>query len=111
MSTNINGRTLYAGHNEFYRWGGKAQSKIEAGRKVNSNGYYSIPVYGGKYYQIGTSEGKYGEYAKMGNTFFSVNSRGYRWCKKGSPKESAYLQGLRALLGQMNHERGEDDDE
>ncbi len=97
------GRPQWAGRIYFGRWGRKAQEKIKKGLEVNENGYMSLPIQGGKHYQIGVSEGKYGLYAKYDNTFFSVNSGGYIYAKKGTPKGDVYEKMLNHVLYDMNH--------
>lgn len=100
-------RYINAGQNEFYRWGHKAVERIEAGLEVNENGYMSIPADGGKYYTIGTSEGKYGEFAKLGDTCFSVNKGGYVYVKAGTEKAEIYKIALNKLIADMKAKHGE----
>lgn len=94
-------RYINAGTNEFYRWGGKAQDLVARALKPNDKGYYSICADGGKYYTIGTSEGQYGEYAKFGNTFLSVNKGGYVYAKEGTEKAEAFIKMINQLLSDM----------
>ena len=93
-------RYINAGTNEIYRWGGKMQDKVINHLTPNEKGYYSIPVDGGKYWTIGTSEGKYGEFCKFGDTFFSVNKGGYAYAKVGSDKEEPFKNMLKNMLKQ-----------
>ena len=79
-------RYINAGQNEIHRYGKKAVQKASESLIPNAAGYYSIPVDGGRYWSIGTSEGKYGEYAKFNGTFFSVNSAGNMYAKVGTEK-------------------------
>ena len=109
-------RYINAGTNEYYRWGGKAMTKLERYLEPNENGFYSIPCNGGKYWTIGTSKGKYGEFAKFEDTFFSVNSMGRAWAKVGTPKAEAFVKMIHSLLDAManeghgaSHLSGEDD--
>lgn len=102
----LDGKVVRAGTNEVYRWGHKAQDKISAYLEANEAGYISCPVCGGKYWSIGTSEGKYGEYARFGDTFFSVNSRGYVYAKSGTDKGDALKQALEGMLSYMIRLRG-----
>lgn len=94
-------RYINAGTNEFYRYGKKAQAKAAAYLEPNEAGFYSIPADGGKYWTIGTSNGKFGEYAKFGDTFLSVNSRGMVWAKQGTPKADAFVAMINRMLSDM----------
>lgn len=103
-------RYINAGTNEFYRYGKKAQAYVEAALEPNENGYYSIASDGGKYWTFGTSEGKYGEFAKIGDTFFSVNRGGYLYAKEGTEKGEAFVKAIKGFLQAMinkNNERAE----
>lgn len=111
-------RYINAGTTEVYRYGRKAVEKVSRFLEPNENGFYGIPVDGGKYWTIGTSKGKYGEFAKVDDTFFSVNSRGMMWAKKGSDKEQKFIDfvnGMIEYMHQLNAERvanlGSDDDD
>lgn len=106
-------RYINAGQNEFYRWGHKAVDLIKSYMQPNENGFYSIPADGGKYYTFGTSEGKYGEFAKHGNTFFSVNKGGYIWAKVGTEKADAFIQMLTEMVEAMEakHREAAEDEE
>ena len=95
-------RNIYAGTIEIYRFGHKAVEKAEKALEANEKGFYSIPVDGGKYWTIGTSEGKYGEYAKVCDTFFSVNKAGYMWAKAGTEKGKAFVKAVKAMIEYMN---------
>lgn len=98
---------MYAGVNEFYKYGKEAQKKV-TDRLIPVNGYYTIEADGGKYWAFGTSVGKFGEYAKYGDTFFSVNSRGLLWAKEGTEKGEKFVKMLNNLLKDMkkaNEER------
>lgn len=59
-------RYINAGQNEIYRYGHKAVEKVQACLTPNDQGWLSIPVDGGKYWTIGTSEGKYGRVKRGG---------------------------------------------
>ena len=93
-------RYINAGENEFYRWGKKAISMVEEYMNPK-NGHYSIPADGGKYWTFGTSTGKYGEFAKYGNTFFSVNRGGFIYAKEGTEKADAFVSMLKKLVDDM----------
>lgn len=93
-------RFINAGENEFYRWGKKAQAKISQFLEAK-NGYYSIAYDGGNYWTIGTSFGKFGEYAKFEDAFFSVNKGGYAYAKVGTPKGDKFLEMVKKLLNDM----------
>ena len=107
-------RYINAGQNEFYRYGKKAVAMIEAGLTPNAKGYCSIPANGGKYYTFGTSEGQYGEFARHGSTYFSINRGGYIYVKVDSPKYGAYVEMLKGMIEAMNKKNAErtvEDDE
>lgn len=97
------GKYYNAGENAFHRWGKKAQEKVKMYLSPK-NGYYSFPVDGGKYWTIGTSKGKYGEFAKIGDTIFSVNSAGYMYAKEGSEKADLFIKSLHKLIETMQNE-------
>jgi hypothetical protein len=94
-------RYINAGTNEFYRWGRKAIEKARAFMTPNENGYYSIPTDGGKYWTFGTSEGKYGEFIKWKDTFFSVNKGGFAYAKAGTEKGDKFVEMIQALIQAM----------
>lgn len=94
----------YAGQNSFYRWGKKAQEKVEKYLIPNEKGFYSIPADGGKYWTIGVSEGRYGLYAKFGDKFLSVNDYGNVWAKVGTEKEQVFLALVKNLLEGMRNQ-------
>lgn len=94
-------RYINAGTNEFYRWGKKARARVEACKVPNKDGFLSIPADGGAYWTIGTSEGKFGEFAKFKDTFLSVNKGGYVWAKVGTPKAEAFVEMIDTLVAQM----------
>lgn len=94
-------RYINAGQNEFYRYGHKAQDYVKAAMQPNEKGFYSIAADGGKYWTIGTSEGKFGEFAKFQNTFFSVNKAGYVWAKAGTEKGEMFVKMLERMLADM----------
>ena len=107
-------RYINAGTNEFYRWGHKAVEKAAAALTPNENGFYSIPADGGRYWTIGTSDGKYGEFAKFGDTFLSVNKGGFVWAKVGTPKADAFVAMVNRMIADMkakHAEVAESDDE
>lgn len=94
-------RYINAGTNEFHRWGHKAQEKIRSYMEPNENGYYAIPADGGKYWTFGTSEGKFGEFAKYKDTIFSVNKGGFIYAKEGTPKGKIFLEMLEKMINEM----------
>lgn len=94
-------RYINAGQNEFYKYGHKAQEYVKAAMQPNEKGFYSIAADGGKYWTIGTSEGKFGEFAKFQNTFFSVNKAGYVWAKAGTEKGEMFVKMLERMLADM----------
>ena len=96
-----NYRYINAGENEFYRWGKTAQEKVASYLTPNASGFYSIPADGGKYWTFGTSEGKFGEFAKYGDTFFSVNKSGMLWAKIGTDKAEKFVEMLTRLINDM----------
>ena len=95
-------RYINAGTNEIYRYGHKAVEKVQKCLEPNEKGFYSIPVDGGKYWTLGTSEGKFGEFIKSGDTFFSVNKAGYAWAKVGTDKGNAFVEMLNNMISKMN---------
>lgn len=94
-------RYINAGTNEFYRWGNKAQELVKQAMVVNKDGYCSIPADGGKFWTFGTSDGKFGEYAKYKDTYFSVNRGGFVWVKQGTEKFEKFLEMLQEMLDEM----------
>lgn len=95
------GRYINAGTNEFYRYGHKAQEMVKAALTPNKAGYYSIPTDTDKYWTIGTSDGKYGEFASINGTIFSVNSRGNAYAKAGTEKGEKFVEAITAFLNAM----------
>lgn len=100
-------RYINAGQNEFYRWGHKVVDRLKAYLEPNEDGFYSIPVDGGKYYTIGTSKGKYGEFAKFGDEFLSVNSAGYMWAKVGTHKAAVFVAAINGMIDAMVGKKNE----
>ena len=96
------GRYINAGTNEIYRYGRKAREYAEMALTANENGFYSIPVDCGKYWTLGTSTGKYGEFAKVNGTIFSVNSIGMMYAKAGTEKGELFVKAVNALIDEMN---------
>lgn len=94
-------RYINAGSNEIYRYGHKAQEKVLACLQPNDKGYYSIPVDGGKYWTIGTSEGKYGEFGKYVDVILPVNKGGYMYAKEGTEKAEAFKSFIKAMVDEM----------
>ena len=94
-------RYYNAGENYIHRYGHKAQEKILKHMEPNEQGFYSIPADGGKYWSIGTSNGKYGEFAKFGDNFLSVNSSGNVWAKEGTPKAEVFKKMIVHMLEDM----------
>lgn len=92
---------INAGEFEVYKWGHKAQEMIASYLEPNENGFYSMPTDAGAWFTIGTSTGKYGEFAKFENTFFSVNSRGCIYAKVGTEKAEKFVELVKALLEQI----------
>lgn len=100
-------RYINAGTNEIYRYGKKARARVAEFLEANKNGFYSIPADGGKWWTFGTSNGKFGEYAKWGDTFFSVNRGGFVYAKEGTEKGEAF----KAMLKRMIEDMQKNDDE
>lgn len=94
-------RYINAGTNEIYRWGKKAQEKARKCMTANKAGYISIPVDGDKYWTLGTSTGKYGEFCKINGVCFSVNRAGYAYAKADTDKGEALIAGIKAMLTEM----------
>lgn len=95
-------RYINAGENEIYKYGHKAVEMVKACLEPNEKGYYSIAANGGKYWTIGTNEGKYGEFARFGETIFSVNKGGFVWAKAGTEKGEKFVEFLKAMIEEMN---------
>ena len=95
-------RYINAGENEIYRYGHKAVEKVESFLEANKSGYYSFPVDGGKYWTIGTNNGKFGEFAKIGGTCFSVNNGGFMYAKAGTDKGEKFVEALNWMIAEMN---------
>lgn len=95
-------RYINAGENEIYRYGHKAVERVQMYLEPNDKGYYSIPVDGEKYWTIGTSNGKYGEFCKINDTIFSVNSYGYMYAKAGTDKGEKFVEALNSMINSMN---------
>ena len=95
-------RYINAGENVIYRYGHKAVDRVKAWMTPNEGGYYNFPVNGGRYWTIGTSNGKYGEFANIKGTLFSVNSNGMMWAKAGTEKAEKFVAALESLIEEMN---------
>lgn len=100
-------RYINAGTNEFYRWGHKAVEKATAALTPNEKGYFTIPADGGAYWTFGTSDGKYGEYAKIGDTYFSVNSWGNIYAKADTDKGDKFVSAISAFIQAMKDKHNE----
>lgn len=96
-------RYINAGENEIYRYGHKAIEKVMKYAEPNKNGFYSFPVDGLKYWTIGTSNGKYGEFAKVYDTIFSVNSAGFMWAKVGTDKADKFVEFIKKMVEEMKN--------
>ena len=94
-------RYIYAGENEFYRYGRKARERMESYLTPNKNGFYSMPADGGKYYTIGTNKGRYGEFALFDGVCLSVNSYGFVWAKVGTEKAETFVKLVKGLIEAM----------
>lgn len=94
-------RYINAGTNEIYRYGHKAREKAAACLEPNEAGFYSIPTDAGAWWTLGTSEGRYGEFMRYEDTFFSVNSRGNAWAKVGTPKAEAFVDMINDMIKKM----------
>lgn len=94
-------RYINVGQNEVHRYGKKAQERAAAHLEPNEKGFYSIPADGGRYWTIGTSSGKFGEFAKFGDQFLSVNSAGNVWAKVGSDKAEIFVAMVERMIEDM----------
>ena len=94
-------RYINAGQNEFYRWGRKAVAKLEACLEPNEAGFYNVPANGGRYWTFGTSDGKYGEFARYKDTCLSVNKAGNIWAKVGTAKADAFVEMIEGMIQAM----------
>lgn len=95
-------RYINAGENEIYRYGHKAVERVHACLTPNESGYYSIATDGGKYWTIGTSNGKFGEFAKHKDTIFSVNKGGFVYAKQGTEKGEKFVEFLNDIIEEMH---------
>lgn len=88
-------------------------AKVEKALVPNESGFYSIPADGGAYWTFGTSDGKYGEFAKWKDAFFSVNKGGYVWAKSGTDKGVMFVEMIKDLAAQMvaKHQEGCEEEE
>lgn len=94
-------RYINAGEIEFYKYGKKAQERLAKALTPNGAGFYNIPANGGEYWTIGTSEGKFGEYAKFDGKFLPVNSYGNVWAKVGTEKAETFVAMVTSMLKSM----------
>lgn len=94
-------RYINAGENEVYRYGRKAQELVKSYLTPNEAGFYSIPADGGKYYTIGTSTGRYGEFARVAGGFLSVNKAGNVWAKVGTDKADVFVKMINDMIDKM----------
>lgn len=95
-------RYINAGENEIYRYGHKAVERVQSCMNPNENGYYSFPVDGGKYWTIGTSNGRFGDFCKINDTIFSVNKGGYMYAKAGTDKAAKFVEALNSIVSYMD---------
>lgn len=102
-----NNRYINAGTNEIHRYGHEAVERVSAFLEPNDKGYYSFPTDGGKFWTIGTSEGKFGEFCKFGNTIFSVNKGGYAYAKVGTDKAEKFVEMVNGIIKKMNRMNAE----
>lgn len=101
-------RYINAGENEIYRYGHKAVERLEACLQPNQAGWINLPVgyetfpidYS-KYWTIGTSNGKFGEYCRIGGTCFSVNKNGNAYAKAGTEKGDKLTAAIKAMVEEM----------
>ncbi len=100
-------RIMEAGDNAFYCGEEKVVKYLER-HLTERDGYISVPVDGAYGYAIGSSEGKYGEYARIGGTCFSVNKGGYVFAKAGTEKGDKLVAALKGLIAAMRRQNGED---
>ena len=94
-------RYINSGENEIYRYGKKAVEKASSFLS-SRNGYYSFTVDGGKYWTIGTSNGRYGEFMRFGDTIFSVNKGGFAYAKAGTEKGNKFVEFINSMINEMN---------
>lgn len=95
-------RYINAGENEIYRYGREAVEKASRALEANKAGFYSIPTDAGKFWTIGTSNGKFGEFAKIDGTIFSVNKGGFAYAKAGTEKGDAFVKAIENMIAKMN---------
>lgn len=93
-----------AGENYYYKWGREAREFLEAHKTSNANGFLSLPIET-KYYTIGTSEGKFGEFCKSNaGVIFSVNKAGFAYAKADGAKAEAFIAFINEFLDAMKNE-------
>ncbi len=90
----------YAGTNEIIKYGHKAREAVMSFMEPNEAGFYNLPLET-RAWNIGSSNGKYGEFCKMLDTCFPVNSRGYAYAKAGTEKGDKMVECLKAMLAKM----------
>lgn len=91
---------LPAGKYEFYRYGLSAQRYLQKSLIPNKLGFLSLKA-DSKFWKIGTSLGKYGEFAKIDGSYFPINNGGYLYAKVGSDKEIEFRKVIKSLLSSM----------
>lgn len=93
-----------AGENYYYKWGREAREYLEARKTPNEAGYLSMPIET-KFYCIGTSEGKFGEFCKSNSgVIFSVNKGGFAYAKADGAKAEAFIAFIDEFLNAMKNE-------
>lgn len=56
----------------------------------------------GKYWTLGTSDGKYGEFIKWHDVFFSVNKGGFAYAKAGTEKGDKFIEMVNDMIAKMD---------
>ena len=93
-----------AGENYYYKWGREAREYLGSRKTANEAGFLSMPVET-KYYCIGTSNGKFGEFCKSNSgVIFSVNKAGYAYAKADGAKAEAFIAFIDEFLTAMKNE-------
>ena len=87
--------------NTFSRWGRKAQQKLAKFLEPSESGWISVPCDGGDYWTFGTSNGKFGEFAKFNGVCYSVNKGGFAYAKAGTEKGDNLVAFINQIINEM----------
>ena len=91
---------INAGTNEIHKWGKEAVAFAQSYLEANEAGWVNLPI-APKYWSIGTSNGKFGEYCRIHGTCFSVNKAGYAYAKAGTEKGDLLVKYIAEIIETM----------